>query len=95
MLKRRPSTAEEIAEAFGMHFNEVCKYLGNLLRQGRIRTEHANGSFYYNATIQEQIKSSAGVNTAARDNASDPGVSGASPKEESKSSPNKEAPFSN
>ena len=47
LLKRRPCTAEDIAGAFGMHFNEVSKYLGYLMRQGRIRTERANGSFYY------------------------------------------------
>jgi wyosine [tRNA(Phe)-imidazoG37] synthetase (radical SAM superfamily) len=47
MLKRRPCTAEDITGAFGMHFNEVSKYLGNLLQQGRIRTERTVGSFYY------------------------------------------------
>lgn len=52
MLRRRPCTAEDIAGAFGMHLNEVSKYLGKLLRQGRIRTERANESVYYNATIQ-------------------------------------------
>jgi hypothetical protein len=54
LLKRRPCTAEDIGGAFGMHLNEVSKYLGKLLRQGRICTEHANGSVYYNAIIQEQ-----------------------------------------
>jgi wyosine [tRNA(Phe)-imidazoG37] synthetase (radical SAM superfamily) len=56
LLKRRPCTAEDIAGAFGMHLNEVSKYLGNLLQQGRIRTEHANEAVYYNATIKEPSK---------------------------------------
>jgi wyosine [tRNA(Phe)-imidazoG37] synthetase (radical SAM superfamily) len=47
MLQRRPCTAEDIAGAFGMHLNEVSKYLGNFLRQGRIRTERTSGSLYY------------------------------------------------
>jgi wyosine [tRNA(Phe)-imidazoG37] synthetase (radical SAM superfamily) len=50
MLKRRPCTAEDIAGACGMHFNEASKYLGNLLRQGRIRSERTRGSFYYMVT---------------------------------------------
>jgi wyosine [tRNA(Phe)-imidazoG37] synthetase (radical SAM superfamily) len=51
MLKRRPCTAEEIAWASGMHLNEVSKYLGNLLRQGRIRSERSSGSLYFVAAI--------------------------------------------
>jgi wyosine [tRNA(Phe)-imidazoG37] synthetase (radical SAM superfamily) len=47
MLQRRPCTAEDIAGAFGMHLNEVSKYLGNFLRQGRIRTEPTSGALYY------------------------------------------------
>ncbi|MBN1833833.1 MAG: radical SAM protein [Deltaproteobacteria bacterium] len=54
LLRRRPCTAEDIAGAFGMHLNEVSKYLGILMRQGRIHTERLNGSFYYNAIIQEE-----------------------------------------
>jgi wyosine [tRNA(Phe)-imidazoG37] synthetase (radical SAM superfamily) len=94
MLERRPCTAEDIAGTFGMHFNEVSKYLGILTRQGRIRTERANGYFYYNATIQEQNESSPGVNTVAENSASDLEVSGAVLEEKSKGSPNKEALFS-
>jgi len=48
MLRRRPCTAEQIAASFGMHLNEVSKYLGHMLHTGRIRTEHtANGVFYF------------------------------------------------
>ena len=32
MLQRRPCTSDQIAEAFGMHLNEVSKYVGNMLR---------------------------------------------------------------
>ncbi len=47
MLQRRPCTAEQIAEIFGMHLNEVAKYLGNLTRSDQIRTEHRDGVVYY------------------------------------------------
>ncbi|VBB42667.1 Putative radical SAM domain-containing transcription regulator TrmB (modular protein) [uncultured Desulfatiglans sp.] len=47
MLERRPCTADQIASGFGMHLNEVSKYLGNLLRSGRIRMERKNGTVYY------------------------------------------------
>ncbi len=47
MLKRRPCTAEDITETFGMHLNEVSKYLGILLRKELIRTKRINKSFYY------------------------------------------------
>jgi wyosine [tRNA(Phe)-imidazoG37] synthetase (radical SAM superfamily) len=47
MLKRRPCTAQEIAESFGMHLNEVSKYLGKLLRENRIRPQVVNTLLYY------------------------------------------------
>jgi len=47
MLTRRPCTAEDIAGAFGMHFNEVSKYLGNLLQKKLIRSEHNGNLIYY------------------------------------------------
>ncbi|MCF8050105.1 MAG: radical SAM protein [Desulfobacterales bacterium] len=47
MLRRRPCTSEQIAKGFGMHANEVSKYLGSLLRTGRIRAIRKNGSVYY------------------------------------------------
>lgn len=49
MLKRRPCTAEQIADIFGMHSNEVSKYLGNLIRAGQIRTERKDTTVYYAA----------------------------------------------
>ncbi|RPH49013.1 MAG: radical SAM protein [Desulfobacteraceae bacterium] len=53
MLKRRPCTANQIVEIFGMHLNEVSKYLGNLMSTGKIRMELKNTSVYYAAKTQE------------------------------------------
>jgi wyosine [tRNA(Phe)-imidazoG37] synthetase (radical SAM superfamily) len=47
MLQRRPCTAQEIADTFSMHPNEVSKYLGKLLRDKRIRAQVANSLLYY------------------------------------------------
>ena len=41
MLQRRPCTAQQIAEVFDMHLNEVTKYLGKLMRTNRIRADNA------------------------------------------------------
>ena len=50
MLQRRPCTAEQIADIFGMHLNEVSKYLGNLMRTDQIRAERKKNTVYYTAT---------------------------------------------
>lgn len=47
MLQRRPCTAEQIAQTFGLHPNEVAKYLGRLVRENRIRPESRNEEVYY------------------------------------------------
>ena len=47
MLARRPCTAEQIAKVFGMHRNEVSKYIGKLIRTGQIRAQHKAGEVYY------------------------------------------------
>ena len=49
MLRRRPCTADQIAKGFGMHLNEVSKYLGNLMRTGQIHAERKNMTVYYAA----------------------------------------------
>jgi wyosine [tRNA(Phe)-imidazoG37] synthetase (radical SAM superfamily) len=49
MLKRRPCTAEQIAGVFGMHLNEVSKYIGKLLRTGRIQAQAGEHEVYYAA----------------------------------------------
>jgi wyosine [tRNA(Phe)-imidazoG37] synthetase (radical SAM superfamily) len=53
MLRRRPCTSGEIAGAFAMHSNEVSKYLGRLLREGRIRAERTGHSLYYRAVSEK------------------------------------------
>ena len=52
MLRRRPCTARQIAEVFGMHLNEVSKYLGNLKQAGQIREEWKNGDIYYGGFLE-------------------------------------------
>ena len=49
MLERRPCTMDQIAKGFGMHINEVSKYIGNLMRSGQIRKEQKNSTVYYAA----------------------------------------------
>ncbi|MCF7854650.1 MAG: radical SAM protein [Candidatus Pacebacteria bacterium] len=49
MLQRRPCTARQIADVFGMHLNEVSKYLGKLSRSGRIGTRSMHDDTYYAA----------------------------------------------
>jgi len=53
MLQRRPCTADQIADTFGMHLNEVSKYLGNLIRKDQIHTERKNTTVYYAAKNRE------------------------------------------
>ena len=50
MLKRRPCTARQIADSFGMHINEVLKYLGKLARNDQIRRDSKKGIIYYIAS---------------------------------------------
>jgi wyosine [tRNA(Phe)-imidazoG37] synthetase (radical SAM superfamily) len=47
MLQRRPCTAKQIADGFGMHLNEVLKYLGNLMRNHLIRADMKKDDVYY------------------------------------------------
>ena len=47
MLQRRPCTADQIADIFGMHLNEVSKYLGKLIQTDQISTERKNNTVYY------------------------------------------------
>lgn len=54
MLQRRPSTADQIAKAFGMHLNEVSKYLGVLMREKRIDAKRLERSLYYVALTDEK-----------------------------------------
>lgn len=49
MLQRRPCTADQIADNFGMHLIEVSKYLGKLMRMDQIRAERKKNTVYYTA----------------------------------------------
>lgn len=51
MLQRRPCTSGQIAEVFGMHINEVSKYLGKLMRGNHICAVHKKNTVYYTAFI--------------------------------------------
>ena len=53
MLKRRPCTADQIAEVFDMHFNEVSKYIGILMRSNQIYAERKNSTVYYAAKTKK------------------------------------------
>jgi wyosine [tRNA(Phe)-imidazoG37] synthetase (radical SAM superfamily) len=52
MLQRRPCTAEQISDVFGMHLNEVAKYTGKLLRTNQIKSLRRNEQVYYEAPPQ-------------------------------------------
>src|SRR6056297_139847 len=49
MLRRRPCTMAQLGKLFGMHTNEVAKYLGQLLNEKKIETRHTGGDVYYSA----------------------------------------------
>ncbi len=49
LLRRRPCTAGQIAAVFGMHANEVAKYLGKLKRTGDITAQRKGLNAYYAA----------------------------------------------
>ncbi len=52
MLQRRPCTADQIGKVFGLHLNEVSKYLGKLIREEKIHYEQRNNEIYYTALLQ-------------------------------------------
>ena len=47
MLQRRPCTAQQIADGFGMHLNEALKYLGALMRADKISADSKSTAVYY------------------------------------------------
>lgn len=53
MLQRRPCTMGQIAEVFGMHINEVSKYLGKLMQGNHICAVYKKNIVYYKAFINE------------------------------------------
>lgn len=52
MLQRRPCTARQIGDVFGMHLNEVSKYVGKLARTGQIKPLPSASDVYYTADIK-------------------------------------------
>jgi len=54
MLQRRPCTADQIADVFDMHLNEVSKYLGKLIRTGQIRSDLKKRAVYYSAVSRKE-----------------------------------------
>lgn len=49
LVQRRPCTLEQICEVFDVHRNEASKYLGELMRAGKVQqqTRGSNGEVYY------------------------------------------------
>lgn len=47
MLQRRPCTLDHICRVFGLHRNEALKYIGKLLRTGRVRRNRQGDADYY------------------------------------------------
>jgi wyosine [tRNA(Phe)-imidazoG37] synthetase (radical SAM superfamily) len=47
ILKRRPCTSRQIADACGLHFYEVTKYLATLIQADQVRTASRHGAIYY------------------------------------------------
>ena len=53
MVARRPCTMDQIVGAFGLHRNELSKYIGKLMRTGQIETRSERGETYYVARRKE------------------------------------------
>ncbi len=56
MLRRRPCSVHQIAEVFGMHLNEVSKYIGKLSRTGKVCARKMNGETYYVAVDSQGVQ---------------------------------------
>ena len=54
MLQRRPCTADQIADVFDMHLNEVSKYIGILMRSDQIHVECKSPTVYYAAKNKKE-----------------------------------------
>ncbi|MBN2451631.1 MAG: radical SAM protein [Lentisphaeria bacterium] len=46
-LERRPCTLDQLCAVFGLHRNEATKYVGKLMRMGRIVQHRRAGGVYY------------------------------------------------
>jgi DNA-binding IclR family transcriptional regulator len=47
MIRRRPCTMEQICRVFGLHRNEASKYLGKLMRTGRVMEERRGDERFF------------------------------------------------
>jgi len=47
MLERRPCTLDQLCAVFGLHRNEASKYVGRLMRTGKIIQHRKAGEAYY------------------------------------------------
>jgi wyosine [tRNA(Phe)-imidazoG37] synthetase (radical SAM superfamily) len=47
MIRRRPCTMEQICRVFGLHRNEASKYLGKLMRTGRVMEERRGDEIFF------------------------------------------------
>jgi wyosine [tRNA(Phe)-imidazoG37] synthetase (radical SAM superfamily) len=54
MVARRPCTTDQMASAFGLHRNELSKYIGKLVRTGQIGMRSEKGETYYVARRKGQ-----------------------------------------
>lgn len=57
-LRRRPCTADDIAQMTGLHRNEVLKYLAGLITEGRVHPGRARRGIFYHALADESTKAS-------------------------------------
>lgn len=55
MLGRRPCTSDQIEHAFGMHKNEVSKYLGYLLEKGKLYVDYRNHNIYHRKCFRKDV----------------------------------------
>lgn len=51
LLQRRPCTAEDISKALGLHLDEVVKYLGKLMKEGKVQYRMHEHRCYYEDTL--------------------------------------------
>ncbi len=52
-LKRRPATLGDLSATFGLHRNEVIKYLGHLLEEKKIKERLSGREKYFVCSAEE------------------------------------------
>ena len=51
LIKRRPCTAKDISQALGLHLDEVVKYLGRLMKEGKVHYRMHEHLCYYEGIL--------------------------------------------